>query len=79
MQVELALQIVQFLFVRLFQADPDEVTRLGSPGRTLVEGDIGDFLTGAVNRSSNNSTHDVGSLLIGSNLLANGHGRQCSA
>jgi hypothetical protein len=36
-----------------------------SPGAAFVEGDIGDFLTGAVNRSSNDSTHDRGSLLIG--------------
>ncbi|MNP10106.1 hypothetical protein D3C76_1022430 [compost metagenome] len=70
MQVELALQVVQLLFIRLFQADPDEVPRLRSPGRAFVEGYIGDFLTGAVNRSSNNSTHDVDSLLLGSVQLS---------
>ncbi|MNY35542.1 hypothetical protein D3C86_1699550 [compost metagenome] len=64
MQVELALQVEQLLGVRLFKADPDKVARLCRPGRAFVEGDIGDFLTGAVNRSSNNSTHDSGSLLV---------------
>ena len=70
MQVELALQVVQLLFIRLFQADPDEVPRLRSPGRAFVEGYIGDLLTGAVNRCSNNSTHDVDSLLLGSVQLS---------
>src|SRR3989344_3361510 len=68
MQVELALQVVQFLGVRLFKADPDKVPRLCSPGCAFVEGDVGDFFTSAVNRSSNNSTHDVDSLLLGSFL-----------
>ncbi|MNL17641.1 hypothetical protein D3C87_1387440 [compost metagenome] len=83
MQVELSLQIEQFLCVRLFETDPDKVTRLCRPGRAFVEGDIGDFLSSAVNRSSNNSTHGLGSLL-GSFYWSRsnskeGRGRQCSA
>jgi hypothetical protein len=69
-QVELALQIENFLGSRLFEADPDKVARLCSSGCAFVEGDIGDFLTSAINRSSNNSTHDSDSLLIGSFQLA---------
>jgi hypothetical protein len=30
---------------------------LGCPGCAFVEGDIGDFLSGAVNRGSNDSAH----------------------
>src|SRR5690606_17673952 len=64
MQVELALQVIQLLLIRLFKTDPDEVTGLLGPGGTFIECDIGDFLTGAVNRSSNNSTHGSDSLLM---------------
>ncbi|MNB85044.1 hypothetical protein D3C75_319290 [compost metagenome] len=63
-QVELALQIVELLGVRLFEADPDKVPGLCSPGCAFVKADISDSLTGAINRSSNNSTHDGGSLLL---------------
>ncbi|MFD2883127.1 hypothetical protein ACFS4T_10700 [Pseudomonas lini] len=69
MQVELTLQVEQLFGVRLFQTNPHKVARLRSPGSAFVEGDIGDFLTGAVNRSSNDSTHDGDSLLISRFLL----------
>ncbi|WWL46341.1 hypothetical protein V5O39_14625 [Pseudomonas parakoreensis] len=65
MQVELALQIGQLLSVRLFQTDPDKMPGFCGPGGAFVKRDIGDFLTGAVNRSSNNSTHGGDSLLLG--------------
>lgn len=79
MQVELALQVEQLLRIGLFEADPHKVARLGSPGSAFVEGDVGDFFTGAVNRSSNDSTHDD-SLLIGRFLLVKtGGARQVSA
>ncbi|MOA41311.1 hypothetical protein D3C78_1632590 [compost metagenome] len=65
MQVELALQVVELLSVRLFQTDPHKVTGFRSPGSAFVEGNIGDFLACAVHRSSNNSTHGGDSLLLG--------------
>lgn len=64
-QVELTLQVRQFLGARLFQADPDKVPGFRSPGSAFIEGNIGDFFTRAVHRSSNNSTHGGGSLLLG--------------
>lgn len=63
-QVELALQIGQFLGVGFFEADPDEVPGFGGPGRTFVKGDVRDSFTRAVDCGGNNSTHGSCSLLL---------------
>ena len=63
-QVELALQVGQLQGTRLFKADPDEVPGFCRPGRAFIQGDIGDFLAGAVDRGRNDSTHDCDSLLL---------------
>jgi hypothetical protein len=69
MQVELALQVGQLLGVGLFQADPHKVPGFGSPGRAFVEGDISDFLSGAVHGGRNNSTHGADHFLLGGQVL----------
>ncbi len=57
MQAELALQVGQLFGVGLFQADPHEMISLAGPLRPFVEADVGDFLSGAVDGCSNDSTH----------------------
>ncbi|MNZ60457.1 hypothetical protein D3C78_785280 [compost metagenome] len=64
MQVELALQIGQFLSVGLFQADPDEMPRFTGPLTAFVDTDVGDFSAGAVHRRRNDSSHGDSLLLI---------------
>ena len=56
-EVELALQIADLLRIRLFKADPDEMTGFFSPVATLVQRDIADFFASVVHRGSNNSPH----------------------
>lgn len=69
MQVELTLQVGQFLRVGFFQADPHKVAGFGGPGRAFIKGDISDFLTGAVDGGRNNSTHGADHFLLGGHVL----------
>src|SRR5471032_3645143 len=57
MQIELLFQYRQFGLIRLLKTNPDKMPRLCSPGGAFVEGDIGHFLSGTVNRSGNDSAH----------------------
>lgn len=69
MQVELALQVGQLLGAGFFQAYPHKVIGFGGPGRAFIQGDIPDFLTGAVDSGRNNSTHGADHFLLGGQVL----------
>ncbi len=68
-QVELALQVGQFLCVGLFQADPYKVPWLARPFAAFIDADVGDLSAGAVHRRCHDSTH-------GCSLIPVGHGLQ---